>query len=47
MLVQKKSLNVKGVAEIYGLNPGTLANLRSQKQGAKYYKVERKAMHRV
>lgn len=34
-------------AEKYGLNKGTLANLRSKKQGAPYLRIGRKVLYRV
>lgn len=38
----RKSLTARQVAEIYGLEVGTLANLRYQKRGPKHYKVGRR-----
>jgi len=35
---QKKTVTAKEVAEMYGIAEGTLANMRSQKRGPKYYK---------
>lgn len=36
---KKKAVTPSEAAEIYGLNEGTLANLRCHRQGPKYFKV--------
>lgn len=35
------------VAQLYGLNKGSLANWRHQKVGPRYYKVNRKVIYMV
>lgn len=45
--ISKKSLTAREVAEVYGLEVGTLANLRCQKRGPKYYRVGRKVLYWV
>jgi len=42
---KQKMLSPKEVSEIYGLNVGTLANMRYRKVGPKYYKVKRKVLY--
>ena len=41
------TINVEQAVERYGLNRGTLANLRNQKKGPPYLKVGRKVLYRV
>jgi hypothetical protein len=36
---ERKALTAKEVSEIYGINLGTLANLRWSKLGPKYYRA--------
>ena len=36
---EKKAVTPSEASNIYGLNEGTLANLRCHRQGPKYYKV--------
>ncbi len=43
--MQKRALTPEGVSEIYQIPRGTLANLRSQKRGARYYKVGRRVIY--
>jgi len=43
--MQKRSLTPEGVSEIYQIPKGTLANLRSQKKGPRYYKVGRRVIY--
>jgi hypothetical protein len=42
----RKALTPQDCREIYGLNPGTLANMRFFKIGPKYYKLGRKILYR-
>lgn len=44
--MKKRALTSKEVAEAYGVNEGTLANLRWQKQGPAYFHVGRKVVYR-
>lgn len=39
-------LRSKEAAEMIGIAPGTLANLRSQKRGPRYYKQGRRIVYR-
>jgi hypothetical protein len=39
MKQERKALTTKEVSEIYGVNLGTLANLRWSKLGPKYYRA--------
>lgn len=43
------SVTPEQAAKLYGLNAGSLANLRSRKppQGAKFYKVGKKILYKV
>jgi hypothetical protein len=41
----KKAGTPKEIAQTYGLNEGTLANLRCNKQGPKYFKQNRKVIY--
>ena len=43
---KKRALTSKEVAEAYGVNEGTLANLRWRKQGPAYFHVGRKVVYR-
>ncbi|HQO64131.1 MAG TPA: helix-turn-helix domain-containing protein [Syntrophorhabdus sp.] len=43
----EKSLTPKDAAYIYGLSEGTLANLRYNKKGPRYFKVGRKVLYRI
>jgi hypothetical protein len=43
----KIALTPKEIQETYGLNIGTLGNMRFQKIGPKYYKLGRKIIYRV
>jgi hypothetical protein len=46
--LQKKTISPETAAELYDLSPGTLANLRSQGKGPKFFKVgKRKVIYRV
>lgn len=47
MSAKIKSIDPKTAAELYGLNIGTLANLRSKKQGPRYFHVNRKVLYFV
>lgn len=41
----KRALTPEGVSEVYQIPKGTLANLRSQKRGPRYYKVGRRVLY--
>jgi hypothetical protein len=41
MMNVRRTAKTGEICMIYGLNPGTLANLRSQKKGPRYYKQNR------
>lgn len=43
---EKKALPAREACESRGLNPRTMANLRSQKKGCRYYKRGRKVFYR-
>jgi hypothetical protein len=43
----KKTLTPKDCENIYGLNPGTLANMRFHKIGPRYYKLGKKVLYRA
>lgn len=43
----RKALTPKDCKKIYGLNPGTLANLRHQQRGPRFYRRGRKIFYRV
>ena len=43
---ERKALTTKEVSEVYPTDQGTLANLRWQKKGPKYYKIGRKVLYR-
>ena len=43
----RKSITPEVASQIYGVNVGTLANLRSQRRGPKYYKVGRRVVYKV
>jgi hypothetical protein len=45
--MQKRALTPESVSEIYQIPKGTLANLRSQKRGPRYYKVGRRVIYFV
>lgn len=34
------------ICSMFGLNPGSLANMRSKRQGPKFYKIGRKVLYR-
>jgi len=40
--IQKKALNPPEVAARYGIPTGTLANMRSERRGPRFYKIGRK-----
>lgn len=46
MGIDKKALSVGLACAVYDLDPGTLANLRSQRRGPKFFKVGRKIFYR-
>lgn len=41
----KKAATAQQIAELYGVNTGTLANLRSLGRGARYFKQGRKVIY--
>ena len=43
----RKALTPKDCESIYGLNVGTLCNMRFHKIGPKYYKLGKKILYRV
>jgi len=43
----RKALTPKDCESIYGLNVGTLCNMRFNKIGPKYYKLGKKVLYRV
>lgn len=43
----KKAITADEASVLYGINKGTLANMRSKKRGPKYYKVGRKIVYKV
>ena len=43
--MDRKSATPQEIAAIYGVNAGTLANLRSQGKGAKYYRLGTKIIY--
>ena len=42
----KRALSAGLVCELYDLDPGTLANLRSQRKGPRFFKTGRKVYYR-
>lgn len=44
---KRKTVTPQEAAEIYGLNVATLANLRCQKRGSKYFRCGRKVLYLV
>lgn len=46
MKQEQKALTAKEVASVYGINEGSLANLRWLKQGPKYYRCGRRILYR-
>ena len=47
VVIKKKALTPKQVEEAYGLDAGTLANLRSKGLGPEYVKVGGKVLYMV
>jgi hypothetical protein len=43
----RKAITPEVASQIYGVNVGTLANLRSQRRGPKFFKVGRRVIYRV
>jgi hypothetical protein len=43
----KQTLSPREIAQSYGIPEGTLANMRWQKQGPKYYRVGRRILYKV
>lgn len=46
MTRERKALTTEEVVEIYGMNQGTLANLRWKKIGPKYYRKGRRILYK-
>ncbi len=46
MKQERKALTAKEVSEIYGINLGSLANLRWSKLGPKYYRNGRRIVYK-
>jgi hypothetical protein len=44
--MERITLTPEQAGELYGLDTGTLANLRCKKQGPRYFKVGRKILYR-
>lgn len=42
---KKKAYSPEELSEVYGLNVGTLANMRCAKRGPKYFKVGKKIIY--
>lgn len=47
MAIEKKTLTPREFAESYGFSEGTLANLRYQRRGPRYFQVGRKVLYFV
>jgi hypothetical protein len=47
LLALRKMLTPSDVAQLYGLSEGWLANLRSQRQGCKFYKIGAKVLYKA
>jgi Helix-turn-helix domain len=45
--LKQVSVTPEQAAKLYGLNPGSLANLRSRKTGPTYYKRGKKVLYKV
>jgi hypothetical protein len=45
--MQQVSVTPEQAAKMYGLGAGTLANMRSQKKGPRFYKVGKKVLYRI
>jgi len=45
--VKKVSVSPEQAAKLYGLNPGSLANMRCRKQGPRYFRVGKKVLYKV
>jgi len=43
---ERKALTAKEVSEIYGINLGSLCNLRWSRRGPKYFKAGRRIVYR-
>ena len=43
--MQKRTLTTDGVSEIYQISKGTLANLRWQRRGPRFYKVGKRVLY--
>ncbi len=46
-LNSKKALTPEEAAEAYGLNRGSLANMRLRKEGPRFYRIGRKVIYKV
>ena len=47
MVISKRALTPREVSKIYGIAEGTLANMRAQRRGAKYFKINKKVLYRI
>ena len=45
--IKRKSVTPEQAASIYGLNLGTLGNLRSKRQGARFYRQGRRIHYKI
>jgi hypothetical protein len=46
MIQNPRAITPQDCRALYGLNPGTLANLRLRKVGPQYYKLGRKVLYK-
>jgi len=44
---KRRTITPQQAAEIYGLNVGTLCNLRCNKRGPKYFRCGRKVLYKI
>jgi hypothetical protein len=47
MKIERKAVTPEQAAAIYGLSLGTLANLRSKRAGAKFYRQNRRIYYKI
>lgn len=45
--INKKTITPDDAVEMFGVTKGTLANLRSQKKGCKFYKMGKRVYYQV
>ena len=45
--MKQVSVTPEQAAKLYGLNPGSLANMRCRKQGPRYFRVGKKVLYKV